>query len=105
MTITPPIPRLRLGPYSAGLPLTPEEFDSALDQRGWRYELIHGMLIVSPTPRKMERDPNEELGRLLRNYQDDHSQGSPLDATLPEEVVRFPLHRRRPDRVIWAGLG
>jgi Uma2 family endonuclease len=45
------------------------------------------------------------LGYLLRRYQDDHSQGSALDATLPERHVRTPRSRRRADRVIWAGLG
>ncbi len=50
-------------------------------------------------------DPNEELGRWLRNYQEDHPQGTSLDQTLPEETVNVGPHRRRVDRAIWAGLG
>ena len=42
--------------------LTPAEFDRARFQEGWRYELINGVLVVSPTPSRKERHPNEELG-------------------------------------------
>jgi Uma2 family endonuclease len=97
--------RLRLGPRSAGLLLTPEEFDRARFQEGWRYELINEVLVVSPSPSRNERDPNEELGRWLRNYQESHPQGSALDATLAEETLELTRNRRRADRVIWAGLG
>ena len=97
--------RLRLGPRSAGLLLTPEEFDRVTGQRGWRYELIRGVLVVSPTPSRQERDPNEQLGYWLRQYQDNHPQGSSLDLTLPEEEIQTNRDRRRVDRAIWAGLG
>ena len=49
-TATPAVRRLRLGPRSAGLLLTPAEFDRARFREGWRYELINGVLVVSPTP-------------------------------------------------------
>jgi Uma2 family endonuclease len=102
---TTPVRRLRLGPHSAGLLLTPAEFDRARFQEGSRYELINGVLVVSPTPSRKERGPNEELGRWLWDYQDEHAQGSSLDATLPEEMVQTKQNRRRVDRAIWAGLG
>ncbi len=38
-------------------------------------------------------------------YRDTHPQGSALDATLPERLIRTPGSRRRDDRSIWAGLG
>jgi Uma2 family endonuclease len=60
---------------------------------------------VSPPPLENERDPNEELGHLLRTYRDTHAEGKALDATLPEQTVRTKANRRRADRVIWAGLG
>lgn len=60
---------------------------------------------MSPIPARSERDPNEELGRWLRNYQESHPQGSALDATLAEEEIETRKNRRRADRVIWAGLG
>lgn len=93
------------GPASAGTLMTPREFDRADFVEGHRYELVHGVLIVSPSPLENERDPNEELGYMLRAYRDTHAEGKALDATLPEHTVRTKANRRRADRVIWAGLG
>jgi Uma2 family endonuclease len=104
-TATPKTRRLRLGPRSAGLLLTPAEFDRARVQEGWRYELINGVLVVSPTPSRQERGPNETLGHWLQNYQERHPHGRALDATLPEEEIETKQNRRRVDRAIWAGLG
>ncbi len=98
-------PALRLGPQSNGVLLTPEEFDAAQFEEGWRYELIRGVLIASPVPLREERDPNEELGRWLRNYQENHPEGRALDATVSEETIHTGTQRRRGDRAIWAGLG
>jgi|SRR5581483_4341513 len=75
---------LVLGPDSAGSTLTVREFDRADFVEGWRYELIHGVLVVSPTPHEEERDPNDALGAWLRWYQERDPRGSNL---------------------IWAGLG
>jgi Uma2 family endonuclease len=97
--------RLRLGPRSAGLLLDPAEFDGARFQDGWRYELINGVLVVSPTPSRQERGPNQSLGRWLEDYQETHPQGGALDATLPEEEIQTKQNRRRLDRAIWAGNG
>jgi Uma2 family endonuclease len=108
MSIAPAkVGRLRLGPRSAGLLLTPAEFDRATGVRGWRYELINGVLVVSPTPSRQERGPNEVLGHWLMQYQEGHPQGSVLDATFPEEEIetRQGQDRRRVDRAIWVGLG
>ncbi len=98
--------KARLGRRSNGMLMTPEEFDTATDfDELYSYELIHGVLIVSPLPAESERDPNEELGHILRTYKSDHQAGSALDKTLSEQYVRLPDSRRRADRVIWAGLG
>jgi Uma2 family endonuclease len=95
-----------VGVDSAGIRMTPEEFDAITDYDDcYRYELIHGVLVVNPIPSEAEADPNELLGYLLRLYQEQHEQGSALDLTLPERYVRLPHSRRRGDRVIWAGLG
>src|SRR5215471_9031399 len=97
--------RREFGPHSAGTIMTPQEFDRADFVEGWRYELIHGVLVVSPTPLENERDPNGELEYWLRSYRDNHPQGAALDATLSEHTVKTKKNRRRADRVIWAGLG
>jgi Uma2 family endonuclease len=98
---------LILSPDMAGTLMTPAEFDaSEVDpDDGSRYELIKGMLIVTPIPSEAEADPNEELGRLLRNYRENHPRGHALDETLAERHVFSGKNRRRSDRVIWAGLG
>jgi Uma2 family endonuclease len=85
--------------------LTTAEFDRARFRGGWRYELIKGVLVVSPTPSRKQRHPSEERGRLLGNYQEQHPQGLLLDVTLPEEMIETKENRRRADRAIWAGLG
>lgn len=95
---------LAIGPDDNGILLTTEEFDAIEEyDEEYCYELINGVLIVSPIPSDGERDPNEELGRFLRNYGDDHP--GVLDATLFEEYVYLTNSRRRADRVVWAGLG
>ncbi len=104
-TAAPRLQRLRLGPRSAGMLLTPKEFDRARGKEGWRYELINGVLVVSPTPSRKERSPNDRLGQWLWNYRDMHPQGSALDTTVPEEEIKTRQNRRRMDRAIWAGLG
>jgi len=96
----------RIIPSCAGLRLSPEEVDSIahLDDR-YRYELVHGVLVVTPPPAAAERGPNDRLGYLLQDYKDRHPLGSSLDDTLPEHAIRPGNDRRRADRVIWAGLG
>ena len=99
-------PRIReYSPESNGIVMTPREFDRAEFVDGWRYELINGVLVVTPFSLINERDPNEELGHWLRNYQDGHPQGAALDATVHEQTIVTQSNRRRADRVIWAGLG
>jgi Uma2 family endonuclease len=97
---------IRLTRSCNGMLMTPEEFDAVTDYDDrFVYELIHGVLIVSPVPGESERDPNEELSLLLRNYQQSHPQGSILDKTLGEQYIALPDSRRRADRAIWIGLG
>jgi Uma2 family endonuclease len=96
---------LVLGPEHNGIRMRVEEFDAVEDcNELYTYELVHGVLIVNPPPSRKERGPNEELGRLLLNYRDEHPQGFAMSGTLSEEPVRTSDSRRRADRVIWAGL-
>jgi len=88
--------------------MTPEEFD-ARPESHWndrfQYELIRGVLVVTPTAGPAERSPNDELGHLLRLHRDNHPRGSAIDETLYEEYIRVGEDRRRCDRAIWTGLG
>lgn len=101
-------PRNRLGPRSAGVLMTLDEFD-ALDQgdlvEHYRYELVNGVFVVSPIPAISERDPNDELGFLLRLYQERSGPNSVIDLTVFEQTISTVANRRRCDRAIWVGLG
>jgi Uma2 family endonuclease len=92
------------GPRDAGVPMSLEEFEEADFERGWRYEIIRGLLVVSPAPLEEERDGNEQLGHMLRTYREQHPQGRALNLTLPEHDIRTATQIRRCDRAIWAGL-
>ena len=98
--------RPRISPSCAGLRMTPEEFDALthFDER-YRYELVRGVLVVSPPPATAERRPNDELGHLLLSYKEGHPEGFHLDDTVSEHEIQPGDDRRRADRVIWAGLG
>jgi Uma2 family endonuclease len=88
--------------------MTPQQFDStpesAWDDR-YRYELVNGVLIVTPPVSDAEADPNDELGHMLRNYKESHPRGHVLDRTMPKRTVPGTPNRRRCDRAIWTGLG
>jgi Uma2 family endonuclease len=49
---------IQLGPEDHGRAMTRQEFESAIGQDGYRYELIHGRVVVSPSP-------NMPHGRVL----------------------------------------
>jgi Uma2 family endonuclease len=88
-----------------GTLMTPLEFDAATDwDEEFTYELINGVLIVTPSPSAAERGPSDLLAYLLFQYQDDHPDGSHLNLTLPEHTLATGENRRRADRVIWCGL-
>jgi hypothetical protein len=87
------------GPRSAGVSMTLQEFDRVEVVEGYPYELINGVLIVSPIPSPQEHSPNEELAYWLLLYRDNHPKAGALNGTLPEHTVRTPLNRRRADRI------
>ena len=96
-----------IGPGSAGILMSAEEFDSIAEfAEGYCYELVHGVLVVTPIPSEMEASPNEALGGLLFVYHEQHPLGAALDSgLLPERYIVTCESRRRANRVIWAGLG
>lgn len=96
-----------LGRGSNGIQMTAEEFLAIRKwDRRYRYELINGVVVVSPAVSMGEADPNEELGHLLRTYQESHPKGRRLDCTVYEREVRVGKNTiRRCDRALWIGLG
>jgi Uma2 family endonuclease len=102
----PKTKRIKLTRSSNGMLMTPEEFDAVVDYDDrFVYELIHGVLIVSPAPGVTDRDPNDELGFLLHDYQHNHPLGEIIDKTVYGQYILLPNGRRQADRVIWTGLG
>lgn len=96
----------RLGPASNGRLMTPAEFDAVTDwDPGYRYELVHEVLVVLPPPGYGERRPNDYLGYLLDRYREEHPDGGCLDATAFEQDIVCGDNRRRADRAIWIGRG
>ncbi len=102
MSATAILGEIRLGPESAGIVLTPEEFDAADEyDDGFRYELIHGVLVVTPMASGAERSPNDLLGYWLNNYRYQHPAGACLVETVFEHHLRTRGNRRRAYRVVW----
>ena len=100
--------RLTIGLETAGVRMTPEEFDAIGEgdyDENYRYELIEGVLVVHAIPLPDETGPNELLGHLLLTYQATHSHGKMSDGTLPQQYVRTRNGRRIADRLLWIGLG
>jgi len=97
----------RLDAHSNGTLMSPEEFDEVTDwDSDYRYELIQGVVIVSPAPGGGERSSNDFLGAWLRRYLEARQKEAPFDETLPEQYLALPSgSRRRADRAVWIGLG
>jgi len=95
-------PPKRIGPWSNGILLSPEEYDAIEDwKEGYTYELINGVLIVNPYPSAGERSPNELLSHFLWTYSNLEVGRQAIADTLPEHTLELPTNRRRADRVVW----
>lgn len=100
------LPLALIGLRSAGMLMTPEEYE-AIPRDEWdqeyRYELVHGVLVVTPFAGPGETFPNDELSYLIRSYMRTDV-GRNVDTTY-EWYLRVGDSYRRVDRVIWIGLG
>jgi Uma2 family endonuclease len=63
---------LKLGPADRGRPLSAEEFDNAIYQHGYEYELIDGRLSVSPLPNLPAHLLERWVRRKLETYAEEH---------------------------------
>jgi Uma2 family endonuclease len=63
---------LYLTPADAGRSLTLEEFEHAVGEEGWHYELIDGKLEVTPLPDLPHDMVVDWLGSLLHAYKNAH---------------------------------
>jgi Uma2 family endonuclease len=75
---------LVLGPRHHGLAVTDEEFEHAEGEDGYRYELINGVVHVSPAPDPYAQNIADALLLLLKNHRD--ASARPAFA----EVIREP---------------
>jgi Uma2 family endonuclease len=101
-------PHLLLDAGANGVLMTREEFEALKHDDCdpcFRYELINGVVIVSPPPDDAGHGPNERLGNWLWDYQQRHSSGKLLDDSLMERAVRTKVGIRIVDRAIWTGYG
>jgi Uma2 family endonuclease len=96
---------LQLSPEDAGRLMTPEDFDAADGEEGWRYELIRGVLIVSPIPKKPSRGMAGKLMHFFESYADDRRLSEDQLTVMFEEEIRIPNgSRRRCDVAVWIAL-
>ncbi len=95
----------RLNSAAGGMRMSLEEFKAVEDfELGFRYELIHGVVVVTPSPAPSHLNSGDELGYLLRIYAESHPRGGCLNANLPEFEIVTATSLRRPDRCLWVGL-
>jgi Uma2 family endonuclease len=95
-----------LGVDSAGMLLTPDEFDAVSDcDELYDYELVNGVVVVREPPPCAHIAMVDFLSYLLRDYRANHVSGATLDATLTRQFVRLTRSRRLVDNVLWCGLG
>jgi Uma2 family endonuclease len=93
-----------LGPWSNGTRMSPSEYEAGDYERGPRYELRHGMLVVTDQLSAGESDACEQIGYLVRKDCDPERTRESL-VTLPGSIVRIGEDRLIPDRVIWLVQG
>jgi len=96
-------------PQYAGLRMTADEYLS-LDDDGFRYELIDGVVVMSPSPGFDHQDVRGEIENQLRNFVKPRKLGwvgSEVDLRLGSKLVYRPdllfvsskNHLRRPKRL------
>jgi hypothetical protein len=85
--------------------LSEEEFDPSTGfDPGFRYELPHRAVIVSPPSAFGERRPSDELAALFGLYRHWHRRGDVVERTFSERVLQTSAGCRRAERGVRSGL-
>ncbi len=98
----------RLGICSSGILMTPEEFDNLpeyLFNKWWRYELINGVLVVTPPPAMPRWARMKNWATSSGTSRSIIRKARSSIVNLPEQTIYATSNRRRADRAIWTGLG
>ncbi|MEM1061441.1 MAG: Uma2 family endonuclease [Planctomycetota bacterium] len=104
--VTPRPAPVYLDRSSSGMLMTPDEYDAVTDwDRDYRFELIRGVIAVSPAPAIGSRYPSDWFAAVLRAYSRTETGKTVMPITVSEHDLEPPNGRRRADRVIWCGLG
>ena len=102
-----PYPHL-FGPQCNGMSMTAAEFD-AVDWEdcdpNFRYELLRGVLIVSPIPNDAHEAMVWDIAYRIEKYRREHPEGAACDGALPGQYVATYTGRRIADSLLWCGLG
>ncbi len=59
-----------IGPEDAGMHMTADEFERARGREGHRYELIEGVLHVSPGPDPLHADLQDAIHEIIKSHRD-----------------------------------
>lgn len=91
--------RRRIGPKDAGRLMTHEEYEKSIEDPGYVYEIIDGVLNVSPSPKPDHEVWKGTIFDLLRDYAASHPGHIDFVATDAEVVIpgRPGPTRPRPD--------
>lgn len=79
-------------PLYVGLRMTTDEYEK-LEDDGFRYEVIDGVVVMAPSPGVDHQDVASEIERQLRNYLIDHPIGRAMremDVSLDNDLLYRP---------------
>jgi Uma2 family endonuclease len=96
-----------IGADSAGVRMTPEEFDS-FEEGEWdelyRYELVNGVLVVRELESDEICDLNQRLGNEFWLWMRNEDRAHEQFRTLPNRYLYLKRSRRLVHRMIWTGI-
>jgi len=96
-----------IGADSAGVRMTPEEFDS-FEEGEWdelyRYEFVNGVLVVRELESDEICDLNQRLGNEFWLWMRNEDRAGEQFRTLPNRYLYLKRSRRLVHRMVWTGI-